>query len=410
MNNNNNNNDINEIMINISIVNYLEMKYKNNEWFNMMKKDLMMNSINLIDNNDIKSKSIIINDDNEDNNKDKKNDNFGDWILLEKKYGINSTLDEIFNVGLSYIGSSFMFANEKKSMSSSSTSSFSVDKPIDFVDDPRYIRYKRKIEEKGFFQGAEVGSEEYERRMKKLNQTFIDKVLNVQNEGSGTKSLTKEEKEERVKQADQLKEQGNNSLKAEDYEKAVEFYSQAINTCPNDDNSNNDRISIYLSNRSAAYTHLKKYEDALEDCKASVSLNPGYIKAHSRLATAYYSLEQYDEAIEASKKTLELQPDNESAKSTLEMSQKALNKKKKKISGDDDDDDDMDIYSGSASKNNANKGGAGGMPDLASMMSQFGGMDFNAMMQDPNIMNSVAQMASDPKFASLLGGLGGGKR
>lgn len=415
------NKEVNEAMLHVAIANYLEKTFKGKrEWIDAMKKDLLNSSSELVDGSS-SGVSIELEDASSSSSASAEDWKKG-WGLLEKKFGLNATLDEIFNVGLTSVGASFMFSTDKKG---SSTTAGTVGAGAgadteDFENDERYIRYKRKLEEKGFFAGVEAGTEEYERRMKKLRQAFIEKVLNAQGSASGkadTKPLTKEEREERIKEADSLKEQGNNALKEEEYEKAADLYSQAINICPNEDNSNNERMSIYFSNRSAAYTLMKKHEDALDDCKVAVSLNPQYAKAHLRLATGYYTLKKYEEAIESAKKTLELQPDNEAAKETLSLAQKALKKKKARGGNNDDDEDEdgMDIYSGSNKKSASgapNLGGAGGMPDLSQLMSQLGGMDMSnlsAMMQDPNIMNAAAQMANDPRFASLLGGAGGPK-
>ena len=54
---------------------------------------------------------------------------------------------------------------------------------------------------------------------------------------------------------------------AQDFQGAISFYDQALETCPDGPNTH-----IFLSNRAAAYTHLKDYERAAADCSEAIAL------------------------------------------------------------------------------------------------------------------------------------------
>jgi len=62
-----------------------------------------------------------------------------------------------------------------------------------------------------------------------------------------------------------------------------------------------------------------KYELAVEDCTASVELDPRYVKAYMRRAQAYENLEDLDAALADIKKALEVDSTYPAArKSTLD--------------------------------------------------------------------------------------------
>jgi tetratricopeptide (TPR) repeat protein len=51
-----------------------------------------------------------------------------------------------------------------------------------------------------------------------------------------------------------------------EYEKAIEKYSEAIEL--------NDKNEVFYTNRAACYINIKKYEEALSDCKKAKKVNP----------------------------------------------------------------------------------------------------------------------------------------
>jgi stress-induced-phosphoprotein 1 len=66
------------------------------------------------------------------------------------------------------------------------------------------------------------------------------------------------------------KELGNEEFKQKNYEKAIEYYTQAIEENPMDH-------TIY-GNRSASYHNLKNYDKALEDADKCIAILPSWGK------------------------------------------------------------------------------------------------------------------------------------
>lgn len=110
-----------------------------------------------------------------------------------------------------------------------------------------------------------------------------------------------------VKKSVELKQEGNNLLKEQKFQKAATKYTDAIVLpgIPDED------LSILYSNRSLSYLKLGKYTEALEDAKQSKRLNPDYIKAYIRLGKAYEALRKYDKAVKNFDKALSLDMHNE---------------------------------------------------------------------------------------------------
>lgn len=134
-------------------------------------------------------------------------------------------------------------------------------------------------------------------------------------------------------------------------------------------------------------------EAAVKDCKEAIRLDPNFSKAYRRLGAVYTAMKNTDMAIEAYKKCLQIDPADASAKSSLEALLKSPS---------------------SASPRPASAGprgspfGAGGMPDLGSMLNNpelmrmaqqmMNSGALNNMMKDPNMMNMMQ---------SMMGGMGG---
>ena len=59
-------------------------------------------------------------------------------------------------------------------------------------------------------------------------------------------------------QADMLKNQGNEALKAGKEDEAIKLYSEAIEIC---------KTEAMLTNRAVAYIKKRKYKEALLDCE-----------------------------------------------------------------------------------------------------------------------------------------------
>ncbi|XP_066245898.1 dnaJ homolog subfamily C member 7 [Euwallacea similis] len=76
--------------------------------------------------------------------------------------------------------------------------------------------------------------------------------------------------------ADLKKENGNQLFKIKQYRSALPLYTEAINLCPN--------TPAYYGNRAACYMMLNRYQEALEDARKSIQLDPTFIKGYTRIA------------------------------------------------------------------------------------------------------------------------------
>ncbi|TMW41527.1 hypothetical protein DOY81_013392 [Sarcophaga bullata] len=76
--------------------------------------------------------------------------------------------------------------------------------------------------------------------------------------------------------AEEKKKLGNDQYKAQNYQSALKFYSDAISLCPDS--------PTYYGNRAACYMMLSNYTNALNDARTAVRLNPKFEKAYVRIA------------------------------------------------------------------------------------------------------------------------------
>lgn len=101
-----------------------------------------------------------------------------------------------------------------------------------------------------------------------------------------------------VELADRAKEEGNAAFKKQDYETAYDFYSQAIELCPE---SHSQNRAVYLANRATCSLKLGNPQAAVDDCTAAIEYNPDYRKAYLKRAHALIALPErphFDEALQ----------------------------------------------------------------------------------------------------------------
>ena len=72
--------------------------------------------------------------------------------------------------------------------------------------------------------------------------------------------------------AEDAKHKGNDLYRSGEYDKAIEFYTHAINLQP--------KCAVYYGNRSAALMMIDKYSQALDDCTRSVQRDEKYTKVN----------------------------------------------------------------------------------------------------------------------------------
>jgi stress-induced-phosphoprotein 1 len=87
------------------------------------------------------------------------------------------------------------------------------------------------------------------------------------------------------------------------------------------------------SNRSAAYTAIKNYEEAIKDAEQAISLNPTWSKGHSRKAAALQGAGRLEEAKKVYQDALAIEPNSAAMKNSLAEVERAL--KQQQTSGGD---------------------------------------------------------------------------
>ncbi|XP_045779544.1 small glutamine-rich tetratricopeptide repeat-containing protein alpha-like [Maniola jurtina] len=157
-------------------------------------------------------------------------------------------------------------------------------------------------------------------------------------------------------EAERLKNEGNELMKADRYREALAKYSRAIELDP--------RNSVYFCNRAAAHFKMGAHESAVADCTAALALQPNYGKAHGRLGIALTALDRHAEARAAFARASQLEPDNESYKQNLRLAEERL----------------------------ASRGGERRL-------------DLGGLLQNPALLNMATEMLSDPNMQNLISGL-----
>lgn len=115
-------------------------------------------------------------------------------------------------------------------------------------------------------------------------------------------------------EAEKLKEQGNEEFKNENWDSAIDFYTQAIKLAESDSRE----LATYLKNRAAAYLKKQKYEDAMKDCNKSLEIVPTDPKTLFRRSQALEALERYEEAYRDARQVINVDPNNTAIKPVLE--------------------------------------------------------------------------------------------
>nr|CCC91089.1 conserved hypothetical protein [Trypanosoma congolense IL3000] len=246
--------------------------------------------------------------------------------------------------------------------------------------DEKFNSFLELLTKKGYFTGAEPGSEEYNSRLEKARQKF-------EKRNNPYDGMTAEE----------IKNKGNELMGVTKYKEAVAAYTKAIEMEPEN--------HVFFANRAAAHTHLKDYCSAIIDCERAISISPTYAKAYSRLGTSLFYQENYKRAVDAFSKACELDPTNERYKEDLKQ---AEDKAKQSIS-----------TSEGAGGMGGLPFGPGGMPDFSQVAKMMSNPQFieatTRMMENPQFSQLIANMASrfgeagaTPDMANLLGGGGMG--
>ncbi|XP_017768496.1 PREDICTED: serine/threonine-protein phosphatase 5 [Nicrophorus vespilloides] len=111
---------------------------------------------------------------------------------------------------------------------------------------------------------------------------------------------------EKVEEAEKIKNVANEYFKKQDYQEAINYYTQAIEINP--------RNAIYYGNRSYAYLRTEFYGYALADASMAIELDKTYIKGYYRRAASYMSLGKFKEALRDYEYVIKARPNDKDAK------------------------------------------------------------------------------------------------
>ncbi|KAK7081644.1 hypothetical protein SK128_015126, partial [Halocaridina rubra] len=99
----------------------------------------------------------------------------------------------------------------------------------------------------------------------------------------------------------ELRERGNECVRAGNHAEAVLHYSHAIKL--------DSRSPQLYSNRSLAFLKLQQYFYALEDAKETIRLDPNWAKGYFRKGEVEYATNHYADALESYRRASQLQDD-----------------------------------------------------------------------------------------------------
>lgn len=104
------------------------------------------------------------------------------------------------------------------------------------------------------------------------------------------------------KQAEALKDEGNNLFKAGKFQQAIDKYDAATKIDPN--------VAAYWSNKAACHEKLKQYELMAESSRMCIKADRSFIKGYFRLATALKNMNDLDGCVKALESGLAIQSSN----------------------------------------------------------------------------------------------------
>ncbi|KAM6192570.1 protein unc-45 homolog B isoform 2-T2 [Sarcoramphus papa] len=110
----------------------------------------------------------------------------------------------------------------------------------------------------------------------------------------------------------QLKEEGNKYFQANDYEKAVQSYTQAIKL-----NKDKALQAVLYRNRAACFLKKEEYAKAASDASRAIDINASDIKALYRRSQALEKLGKLDQAFKDAQKCATIEPRNKNFQETL---------------------------------------------------------------------------------------------
>lgn len=123
----------------------------------------------------------------------------------------------------------------------------------------------------------------------------------------------------KAEKAVEFKNRGNDCVKAGQFKKAVEYYTEALRL--------NRKEPAHLTNRALCYIKLKRFHECVDDCTEALRLDRKNVKAYYRRMLAYEGLkDEWSAAMDDCRKVLELEPKNIDAQRSLLRLEKSLSR------------------------------------------------------------------------------------
>ncbi|KAM7277437.1 hypothetical protein ACFE04_019303 [Oxalis oulophora] len=187
---------------------------------------------------------------------------------------------------LIYSGSSFTGVNNNSSISSTSSSSAVSSNPTSNLLPSGNICPSGKILKTGMMMAASRVSNKTDTLRSGAGGHYghgsIMRGIGII--GSKTNNIPNDVVATNVNDPEDVKKLGNEMYKKGNFVEALGFYDRAIALSPEN--------AAYRSNRAAALTAMGRLGEAVKECQEAVRLDPGYSRAHQRLASIYLRLGQ----------------------------------------------------------------------------------------------------------------------
>nr|CAD7590719.1 unnamed protein product [Timema genevievae] len=123
---------------------------------------------------------------------------------------------------------------------------------------------------------------------------------------STNSEITGKNSPEEAELAEKFKTEANEYFKKQDFNKAIELYSKAIDINPN--------VAVYYGNRSFAYLKTECFGYALTDASKAIELDKSYVKGYYRRAAAHMSLGKFKLALRDYETVTTARPNDKDAK------------------------------------------------------------------------------------------------
>lgn len=205
----------------------------------------------------------------------------------------------------------------------------------------------------------------------------LEEIFETATQTKGGSTADQPTTEDRAK-AEELKTEGNQLMKEEKYNEALQCYTKAMEL----DAAN----AVFPCNRAAAYSKMGEHQKAIADCQKALILDPNYGKAYGRMGLSYHNLNNLQKAKESYAKALELEPGSTFYQSSLSQVEEKLRE--------------------------SQQGGAGNTRPTPGGVPSLGGLDLGTLLTNPAIMDMAQTFMSNPSvqqmMTNMMGGGGGG--